>query len=122
MCLEKIIKDANDQKSLIEWLERHAPVWPSMLVKNVPGTMDIVLTTKVRIERDGKYYLVHHVQRQYNVVLGGNIESLYERMINQVHLCQVLYQITGNEQLEKLDDDQRPESERLKSMMPWLKS
>lgn len=128
--LTKILQQVDDHRQMIAYLRQNSKPWPEIFsvtksldmeerragVGRAPDT--VWLSTLVRIQRDGKWYLVHHVQSLTGNV---NVEWLYSKLVHEVHLTQTFYRVTGNPELETLDPNQQSEEERLRDVYPHLK-
>ena len=71
----------------------------------------IFLTTLVRIERDGKWYIVHCVE-SFTPTKPEDFVQSFKNMMFNVHQIQYLYQISGT--MEDIDPLQQSEMDRLK--------
>ena len=108
------------------YLKENSPYYPDIFLTEEPSESPsgrtFVGTTLVRIERDGKWYTVHHVHRHYTEEADSHLaittatRFILERIMREAHLTQNLYVITGK--YEDIDTSQEPEADRLLRTLP----
>ena len=113
MSLSKIIASYQDFLEVTAYLSANSPYYPETIKLEAGRT--IYYSTRVRIERDGKWYAIHCVESFMPTATVDEANCLHRLMLS-AHQIQHLYQITGHPKLseaEKVDDLQITETERL---------
>lgn len=103
-------EDTTD-KLLRRKFSQDAPYYPNILLVR-EGTA-LYGGTYIRIERDGKWYKVLCVE----AAITNDAAQLLVKIMNIVYRIQWLYRLTGNDNMEKIDELQIPERERLLEIM-----
>lgn len=105
----------------VKWLKEHSPIYPKVLLKHT-DTEEIIATTLIRKEHEGKWYLWHLVQRAV-VPIGENAEGLMERVMLHAYNILILGKVNlkcrhlSGEPMFELDPSQTPEVERLANII-----
>ena len=118
MNLNKILLEGENHKKVVTSLKEISPIYPEVLNSWAVNIKTTYLSTLVRIQREGKWYLVHCLESfkaapNYELQL-RDVATGYQRLIRMAHNVQHLYMIGAN--MEDLDPDQRSEDERLREM------
>jgi len=102
-------------QKIVSELKKDSDYYPSVLIREYDSNHNIYkgalfMSTLVRIERDGKHYIVHCVVSMLNTS-NAAMSNLFLRLINSVHRITYLYEITG--EFEDVDELQESEKDRL---------
>lgn len=113
--IDKIVKEATSFRERIAELKEKSSYYPEVVIeeyRNDHPEYDRVVfaSTLVRIERDGKWYVVHCVENIVPMETTSE-KHLLIRLMDSVHKIQHLYRITG--QFEDVDPIQKSETDRL---------
>jgi len=124
--INEIINNVASFREDVRLLKEKSSYYPSILeevrvadVDTIFETSETVLSTLVRVKREGKWYVVHCVERAF-INDKTTVRHLYNKFIFSVHQIQNLYKLTGDSRFEELDDNQEEESERLLKQLKQL--
>lgn len=109
-----ILEETASFEDFIEALKKQSNYYPKII--RARKLYVTYYSTLVRIERDGKWYVVHCVESLSQTL---KVEEIYclMRLIESVHKIQHLYKITDGK-FEYLDPLQESEAERLTKALP----
>lgn len=105
--LSQILQEGYEFREQIKFLKINSTYYPKVFMKH-ENNFVIAASTLVRIERGGKWYKVHCVERKQ--IKNNNADSLLLKLMESVHQLQNLYTLTGEEDVDEL---QISEIERL---------
>jgi hypothetical protein len=124
--IQEILAKVQGYKNRTAYLKSKSDYYPEVLCHNETeeGLPILFLSTLVRIEREGKWYVVHHVES--GIVDGKYLSQemlLMAKLVRAVHMTQNLYRIappmkqSDGSVFNCQDEDtlQIAESERVKS-------
>ena len=114
--INQVVQYVNSYKAFVEWAKEHAATYPHYTVE------DGRVCSNVRIERDKTIYIVLCVESiSDNPELSNKERELdaFRLLVLTAHNVQHLH--IPHPDMDRIDEDQRYESERLKDKMPWLK-
>ena len=121
--MQRILDSAKEFQDIIAELKKESNFYPQVLIKEYPNQnplfkhkVVIYASTLVRIERDGKWYVVHCVESIVPTDIVGE-RNLLLKFIDSVYSIQLLYKVTGI--FEDVDSSQIDEIERLKNLNKW---
>lgn len=115
MCIEKIIADINAFRNQTVWLELNSPYYPEMLLVKTGG--EVILSTIIRKESEGKWYRWHLVKRCVEGIDESSdlVKRIMAEAYNIIIFGKVNLNIIDSERhpVFKLDTNQISEAERL---------
>ena len=117
MNLNKILIETDNFTKVVTSMKEISPIYPAIRSSYSLNTNTVYLTTMARIQRDGKWYLVHCMEN-FTPTTGHKVQAMeigYHRLIRTVHNVHYLYKVGTH--MEDLDPDQTPEPERLRKLM-----
>lgn len=134
--INEILHGVEESYARTAYLKQNSDYWPEVFFKREQagqGT-EIYASTLARIERDGIWYVVHHIHSVWkdDSDPDSNLESyLVINLSRQVHISQQFYQVSTGEfrdafgrvkHFQEVDKIQLSEKERLIERYPHLRS
>ena len=117
--LRKILRDNETFINRVASLKKESPYYPSVIVREYERHHEpyneIYISTLVRIERDGVWYVVHCLESGVETEY-FNTEDILMQLQQSAYKIQHLYKLCGHEEIDKI---QKSEKERLIEMLAY---
>lgn len=126
MCKREILEANQAFEMQRAWLRKHSPYYPQIMLKHSGGE-EIIASTIIRQEFEGKWYKTHLVRRRVVPIGSHEAENLIEDIMAHAYRILVLGKVDpkctylSGEPMFELDEDQSSEAERLTKLIPGYK-
>lgn len=112
--MKKILEDVYNFEKTTAHLKKRSTFYPSIYRETIGDF--VYLSTLVRIYRDDKWYVVHHVEKYHLSTL--DVGRAYMKFMREIYLTQVLYEVMSDGISCEEDEYQWiDEKERLMNLM-----